>query len=117
MGLLRIRLARSDKELHCSSDVCRRRRTDNSIGLYAFHTRHTRENAMKIAIFQNFLDTIGGSEVVGLTTARELHADIYTTNIDRSKITAMGFTDVLPRIFSIGRVPRSEEHTSELQSR
>jgi hypothetical protein len=60
---------------------------------------------MKIAIFQNFLDTIGGAEVVGLTMARELGADIYTTNIDPEKIRNMGFGDVLPRIFSIGKVP------------
>jgi glycosyltransferase involved in cell wall biosynthesis len=58
---------------------------------------------MKIAIFQNFLDTIGGAEVVGLTLARELKADIYTTNIDREKIRQMGFDDVTIR--SIGRVP------------
>ena len=45
---------------------------------------------MKIAIFQNFLDTIGGAEVVGLTMARELKADIYTTNVDREKIRQMG---------------------------
>ena len=62
---------------------------------------------MRIAIFQNFLDTIGGAEVVGLTMARELDADIYTTNIDRGKISAMGFDDVLPRIFSIGKVPKN----------
>lgn len=60
---------------------------------------------MKTAIFQNFLDTIGGAEVVGLTMARELDADIYTTNIDPEKIRNMGFDDVLPRIFSIGKVP------------
>lgn len=58
---------------------------------------------MKIAIFQNFLDNIGGAEVVGLTMARELGADIYTTNIDREKITSMGFADV--NIYSIGKVP------------
>ena len=58
---------------------------------------------MKIAIFQNFLDTVGGAEVVGLTLARELNADLYTTNINREKIKEMGFTDV--RIKSIGKVP------------
>ncbi len=58
---------------------------------------------MKIAIFQNFLDNIGGAEVVGLTLARELKADIYTTNIDREKIHQMGFDDVT--IHSIGKVP------------
>lgn len=58
---------------------------------------------MKIAIFQNFLDTIGGAEVVGLRMARELDADIFTTNVDREKIKSMGFGDV--RVHSIGRVP------------
>ncbi len=58
---------------------------------------------MKIAIFQNFLDNIGGAEVVGLTLARELKAEIYTTNINREKIASMGFSDVI--IHSIGRVP------------
>jgi len=62
---------------------------------------------MRIAIFQNFLDTIGGAEVVGLTMARELGADIYTTNIDKEKIAAMGYADVLPRMRSIGRVPKN----------
>lgn len=58
----------------------------------------------KIAIFHNFLDNIGGSEVVALTLARELKADLYTTNINFEKIKKMGFVDVLPRIFSIGKV-------------
>lgn len=60
---------------------------------------------MKIAIFHNFLDNIGGAEFVGLTLARELNADFYTTNIDKNKIIKMGFEDVLPRIFSIGKIP------------
>jgi glycosyltransferase involved in cell wall biosynthesis len=60
---------------------------------------------MKIAVFHNFMDNIGGAEIVGLTLARELKADFYTTNIDREKIKKMGFSDVLPRIKSIGKVP------------
>ena len=60
---------------------------------------------MKIAIFHNFLDNIGGAEIVGLTLAREFDADIYTTNIDKEKIIKMGFEDVLPRLYSIGKVP------------
>ena len=44
--------------------------------------------------------------MVGLTLARELNADVYTTNIDKEKIIRMGFKDVLPRIFSIGKVDR-----------
>ena len=41
---------------------------------------------MKIAIFHNALDNIGGAEIVDLIMARELNADIYTTNIDTKKI-------------------------------
>ena len=60
---------------------------------------------MKIAIFHNFMDNIGGAEIVVLTLARELHADIYTTNFDPAKIKIMGFADVIPRVTSIGKVP------------
>lgn len=58
---------------------------------------------MKIAIFHNYLDNIGGAEIVTLTLARELNADVYTTNIDWEKIKKMGFSDV--RINSIGQIP------------
>jgi len=57
----------------------------------------------KIAIFHNFLDNIGGAEIVDLILARELKADIYTTNIDEEKIRKMGFD--MGNIFSIGRIP------------
>lgn len=57
----------------------------------------------KIAIFTNFLDNIGGAENLTLILARELDADVYTTNIDHDKIDRMGFTGV--RIHSIGKVP------------
>ena len=60
---------------------------------------------MKIAIFHNYIDNIGGAEIVCLTLARELGADIYTTNINNEKIEKMGFSDILPRIYSIGNVP------------
>lgn len=60
---------------------------------------------MRIAVFHNFMDNIGGAEIVTLTLARELNADVYTTNFDSEKIVKMGFSDVLPRINSIGRVP------------
>jgi len=58
---------------------------------------------MKIAIFHNFMDNIGGAEIVGLTLARELKADFYSTNIDGEKIRKMGFSDI--NLISIGRVP------------
>ncbi len=59
---------------------------------------------MKIAIFHNFMDNIGGAEIVDLLLARELNADIYTTNINKEYISRMGFEDVIPRIYSIGKV-------------
>lgn len=58
---------------------------------------------MRIAIFHNYLDNIGGAEMLDLIMARELEADIYTTNIDREKIKKMGFST--DNIFSIGKVP------------
>jgi glycosyltransferase involved in cell wall biosynthesis len=60
---------------------------------------------MRTAVFHNFLDNIGGAEIVALTLAKELGADLYTTNIDPEKIEKMGFENVLPRIYSIGKIP------------
>ena len=58
---------------------------------------------MRVAVFHNFMDNIGGAEKVGLTLGRELKADLYTTNIDEDKIVKMGFNDV--NLISIARVP------------
>jgi glycosyltransferase involved in cell wall biosynthesis len=58
---------------------------------------------MKIAIFHNFMDNIGGAERVGLILARELKADLYSTNFDEQKMSLMGFSDI--NCYSIGRVP------------
>lgn len=58
---------------------------------------------MKIAVFHNYLDNIGGAEIVSLILARELGADIYTTSIDCDKIKKMGFD--CKNIFSIGKIP------------
>lgn len=69
---------------------------------------------MKIAILYNFLDSIGGAEIVTLTLARELKADIYTTNIDREKIKKMGFSDI--NIISIGKVPINAPFRQQLTS-
>ena len=40
----------------------------------------------KIAIFHNFLDNIGGAEIVTLTLAKGLNADVYTTNVNEKQI-------------------------------
>ena len=61
---------------------------------------------MKIAIFHNYIDNIGGAEIVSLTFARELNADIYTTLINYQHIANVGFADILPRIHSIGKIPK-----------
>lgn len=67
---------------------------------------------MKIAIFHNFMDNIGGAEYVDLILARELNADIYTTNIDKDKIRKMGFST--KNIYSIGKVPVSAPFRQQL---
>ena len=61
---------------------------------------------MKVAIYHSFMDNIGGAEIVSLTLARELGADIYTTNISAEQITKMGFGDVIPRIISRAKAPK-----------
>lgn len=65
----------------------------------------------RIAIFHNFLDNIGGAEIVDLTLARELGADIYTTNISKEKIGTLGFST--HNIHSIGRIPISAPYKQE----
>lgn len=62
---------------------------------------------MKIAIFHNFMDNIGGAEMVALCLARDLQADLYTTNINEEKIRQMGYDDVLDRVKSIGKIPKT----------
>ena len=59
----------------------------------------------KIAVFHNYIDNIGGAEIVTLALARNLNADVYTTKISPEHIIKMGYEDVLPRIKSIGWVP------------
>jgi len=61
---------------------------------------------MKIAIFHNFMDNIGGAEMVTLFLSRGLNADIYTTNIDTEQIKKMGFEDIIPKIISLGKIPK-----------
>ena len=67
---------------------------------------------MRIAIFHNFMDNIGGAEIVDLILARELRADIYTTNIDKEKIKKMGFE--VDNIFSIGKIPINAPFRQEM---
>ena len=59
---------------------------------------------MKIAIFHNFLDNIGGAEKATLILARELNADIYTTIVDEEKIKKIG---IKASIKTIGWIPKN----------
>lgn len=67
---------------------------------------------MKIGIFHNCMDNIGGAEMVGLTMARDLKGDILTTNIDREKIKKMGFGKV--KIRSIGKLPINPPYRQQM---
>ena len=55
---------------------------------------------MKVAIFHDYLDCIGGGEKVALTIARILKADFITTDVDKDVIDKLGFNDI--NIISLG---------------
>jgi glycosyltransferase involved in cell wall biosynthesis len=55
---------------------------------------------MRIAIFHDYIDAIGGGEKTVLTLARALHADVITTDVNEDSIRRMGFEDV--RVISLG---------------
>lgn len=55
---------------------------------------------MKIAIFHDYIGTIGGGEKLILTLARELHTDVITTDVDIDSVKKMGFEDI--NIISLG---------------
>ncbi|HEY1037254.1 MAG TPA: glycosyltransferase [Candidatus Paceibacterota bacterium] len=69
---------------------------------------------MRLALFYNSLDNIGGAEEVTLQLARQMKADVFTTNIDPDMVRKMGFADVLPRMYSIGKVPKSSPFRQQL---
>ncbi|MBN1389799.1 MAG: glycosyltransferase [Candidatus Thermoplasmatota archaeon] len=70
---------------------------------------------MKVAIFHNYMDNIGGAEIVGLTLARELKADLFSTVFDMDKIKKMGFSDL--NMVSIGKVPINAPFRQQLALR
>jgi len=55
---------------------------------------------MRIAIFHDYIQAIGGAEKVVLTLARELGADIITTDFDINAVKKLGFEDV--KIITLG---------------
>ncbi len=57
---------------------------------------------MRVAIFHDYFGAIGGGERLVLILARELGADIITSDVNRESIHCMGFDDV--RVISLGNV-------------
>lgn len=55
---------------------------------------------MKVAIFHDYIDCIGGGEKVALMIARILKADFITTDVDKDVVKKMGFDDI--NIISLG---------------
>lgn len=55
---------------------------------------------VKIAIFHDYIGSIGGGEKLVFTLARGLGADVITTDIDKDSVEKMGFEDV--NIISLG---------------
>jgi glycosyltransferase involved in cell wall biosynthesis len=55
---------------------------------------------MKVAIFHDYIGAIGGGEKLVLTLARELNADVITTDLDKDSVRKMGFDDI--NIISLG---------------
>jgi glycosyltransferase involved in cell wall biosynthesis len=56
---------------------------------------------MKIAIFHDYIGAIGGAEKLILTLARDLGADVITTDVDKDSIRKMDFGDI--NIISLGK--------------
>jgi glycosyltransferase involved in cell wall biosynthesis len=52
---------------------------------------------MRLAVFHDFLDTIGGGEKVALTLAQRFDADLWTTNVRRDVLARLGAEDVRVR--------------------
>ena len=71
---------------------------------------------MKIAIFHDYLSAIGGGDKVVLTLARELGADIITTDLNIDSIKQMGFENI--RIISLGettKIPALKQISASLK--
>jgi len=63
---------------------------------------------VKIAIFHDYFGAIGGAERLVLVMARDLDADVITTDVNRESIRKLGFGDI--RIHSLGRTADRAPH-------
>lgn len=60
------------------------------------------ENKKKIAIIHSFFDQLGGAEKIALILAKELKADLITTNLNKKKLSKFGFENI--NIKEIGKI-------------
>lgn len=60
---------------------------------------------MRIAIFHDFMSSIGGGEKLVLTLARATDADLYTTDLNRETVSKLGYDDV--NIVDLGPLSRT----------
>jgi glycosyltransferase involved in cell wall biosynthesis len=60
------------------------------------------ENKKKIAIVHAFFDQLGGAEKIALILAKELKADLITTNLNKKKLSKFGFENI--NIKEIGEI-------------
>jgi len=67
---------------------------------------------MKIAIFHNYMDNIGGAEMVTLALAQELHADVYSCAANADNIKKMGFDVEVKLISAISKKPPFRQQMS-----
>lgn len=69
---------------------------------------------MKVAIFHDYIGSIGGAERLVLTLARALRADVITTDFDENALISLGFQDV--KVISLGpliqKTPIKQVHAS-----
>jgi hypothetical protein len=59
---------------------------------------------MRIAIFHDYFRVIGGAEKLVLALAKDLGADIITSEVDMDSVTQAGFSGA--KIISLGKISR-----------
>lgn len=59
---------------------------------------------MRVGVFYDYLDAIGGGEKVALALARRFGADVFTTNLNGGVLGRLGASDV--SIQDLGQLPR-----------
>jgi len=69
---------------------------------------------MKVAIFHDYLRTIGGGEKLVLTLAKEIKADVITTDLDPQMVQRIGYENI--NILNLGKLlektPFKQMHAS-----